>query len=246
MLNYTRNKKILFSFIGFVLILVILTATALTAITIYGGALQTSLPQQQAKADEYASIASTTPHGGVVFLGDSITEMYDLDKHFTGKGYINRGISSNETAQVLDRLQSNVMHIEPSTVVLLIGVNDIGHGISQDTLINNFTAICNNILHMENPPKLLVQSIYPTLRLDNLNSYFGTKSRTNQNILQVNTLILEVVNKLALLGHNIQYIDTHSILTDDDGCLIKDYTIEGLHINNDGYIAISKYLSSYI
>ena len=246
MLHTTRFKKIFYAILGVILISIILFITAFFAISVYGGALQTSLPEQQAKAEQYALDSATTPNGSVVFLGDSITEMFDLQSYFPDKGYINRGISSNETAQIVERLQTNVIDINPSTIVLLIGANDIGHNISELDMMKNFTLICDMIGDMATPPKLLVQSIYPTRRLNNLNSYFGTKSRTNESIVSANELILNEVNRLASEGQDIHYINTHSILVDSDGSLIKNYTIEGLHINSKGYKAISNYLSSYL
>ena len=40
----------------------------------------------------------------VVFLGDSITEAWPIDRDFPGKPYVNRGISGQTTSQLLLRL----------------------------------------------------------------------------------------------------------------------------------------------
>lgn len=245
MIDYTRNKKILFTILGISLISVILSITGLSALFIYGGALQTTLQQQLSKANDFADVADTTPHDGVVFLGDSITEMYDLDVFFPECDYINRGISSNETAQVLDRLVTNVINIKPTTIVLLIGVNDIGHDVSDEQFMENFTSICETISAELPETKLLVQSIYPTLTLNNLNSYFGTRLRTNERILSTNALISAEVDRL-IVEQDIQYINTHAVLVDDEGLLVREYTIDGLHISQLGYTVISKHLAKFL
>jgi lysophospholipase L1-like esterase len=64
----------------------------------------------------------------VVFFGDSITEGWGADgssTFFPGKGYINRGISGQTTAQMLVRFSQDVLALRPSVVVILAGTNDI-------------------------------------------------------------------------------------------------------------------------
>ncbi len=84
----------------------------------------------------------------ILYLGDSITDA-GRDKSTPddlGLGYVkyatenilsalpdanirfyNRGISGNRTSQVVERLDSDVVAIDPDLVVLLIGVNDVWH-----------------------------------------------------------------------------------------------------------------------
>ena len=84
----------------------------------------------------------------ILYLGDSITDA-GRDKSNPddlGLGYVkyateniltafpdsnirfyNRGISGNRTSQVVERLDSDVVAIDPDLVVLLIGVNDVWH-----------------------------------------------------------------------------------------------------------------------
>lgn len=61
----------------------------------------------------------------VVFMGDSITEGWDLDRSFPGKPYINRGISGQTSSQILLRFRQDVIDLHPRVVVILAGTNDI-------------------------------------------------------------------------------------------------------------------------
>ncbi len=63
----------------------------------------------------------------VVFTGDSITEWWQKadPAFFAGRAYINRGISGQTTAQVLQRFRSDVIALQPAVVVILAGINDI-------------------------------------------------------------------------------------------------------------------------
>ena len=61
----------------------------------------------------------------VVFMGDSITDLWRLDEYFAGKGYVNRGIGGQTTPQMLVRMYPDVIDLKPAVMVLLAGTNDI-------------------------------------------------------------------------------------------------------------------------
>jgi hypothetical protein len=64
----------------------------------------------------------------VVFMGDSITDSWQNPKFggfFTGKPYIDRGISGQTTPQMLIRFRPDVLALQPKVVVILAGTNDI-------------------------------------------------------------------------------------------------------------------------
>jgi lysophospholipase L1-like esterase len=63
----------------------------------------------------------------VVFMGDSITELWDRDsgRFFASKGYIGRGIGGQTTPQMLIRFQQDVVALKPKVVVINAGTNDI-------------------------------------------------------------------------------------------------------------------------
>ena len=61
----------------------------------------------------------------VVFMGDSITDIWKLAQSFPGKPYINRGIGGQTTPQMLIRFRPDVIDLGPKVVVILAGTNDI-------------------------------------------------------------------------------------------------------------------------
>lgn len=61
----------------------------------------------------------------VVFMGDSITQGWNLAQSFPGKPYINRGISGQTTTQMLLRFRQDVIDLKPKVVVILGGTNDV-------------------------------------------------------------------------------------------------------------------------
>lgn len=59
------------------------------------------------------------------------------------------------------------------------------------------------------------------------------KIRTNEKITAANALVKQLAEK-----HGQHYIDINDGLKDEQGRLKAEYTIEGLHINEQGYRAI--------
>ena len=63
----------------------------------------------------------------VVFIGDDITEHWGEGKppFFSGKPYVNRGISRQTTGQMLIRFRQDVIDLAPAVVVIQGGSNDL-------------------------------------------------------------------------------------------------------------------------
>lgn len=62
----------------------------------------------------------------VVFLGDSITQSWNLaDVELAGVEVLNRGISGQTTAQMLVRFRHDVVDLQPAAVHILAGTNDL-------------------------------------------------------------------------------------------------------------------------
>ena len=80
-----------------------------------------------------------------LFLGDSITDFYDLDKYYDGLPVVNSGISGNTTEDILNDMKNRVYDYNPSKVFLLIGTNDLIHDIGVDDIISNIEKIISEI-----------------------------------------------------------------------------------------------------
>lgn len=86
-------------------------------------------PELQRYRDSNAQLPTAVPgQPRVVFFGDSITEGWGREGSagfFPGKGWLNRGISGQTTAQMLVRFPQDVLALKPQVVVILAGTNDI-------------------------------------------------------------------------------------------------------------------------
>jgi alpha-L-fucosidase len=61
--------------------------------------------------------------GSIVFMGDSIIQLWPLDEFLSGA--VNAGASGEDSWQMRDRFQKDVIERKPRTVVILAGTNDI-------------------------------------------------------------------------------------------------------------------------
>lgn len=164
----------------------------------------------------------------IVFIGDSITAMLELCKdQFDNEYYcLWRGIGGDNTFTMQERLKVSLFDINPKVIVMCIGGNNIY------TMLQNYEDIISSIKYKLPNTKLIVHSIYPT------NYDFSSR---NEYIPSLNISIKEIVEKYGYI-----YVDTHSLVVDEEGKLNKSFTEDGAHLNIDGYNTILKILKPVI
>ena len=164
----------------------------------------------------------------VVFFGDSIIESWIKisPKFFSGRPYINRGISGQTTPQMLVRFRADVINLKPHAVVMLVGTNDIAGNTGPSTLEmiqNNITSMAE--LAKANGIKVILCSVLPVYE------YPWKKGlHPAVKITTLNKWIKEYADKNKLI-----YIDYYSSLVDDRKGLKAKYTKDGVHPNEAGY-----------
>ena len=177
-----------------------------------------------------------------LFLGDSITDFYDLDKYFNDYKVVNSGISGNQTSDIYKDIKKRAYVYNPSTIFLLIGTNDLEHDVSNEDIIKNIKNIIKSL--NENLPnaKVYLESIYPiNNEKDSKINHSCVGKRKNKDIVLINSELKKYCN-----DKNCTYLDMYSLLEDKDGNLKLEYTKEGLHMSDKGYEVITKELKKYM
>jgi len=87
----------------------------------------------------------------IVFFGDSITQGWSelLEPSFPGLKVANRGISGDTTRGMLIRLDEDVIALNPSAVVMLMGTNDLAENATPEQIAGNVRLIID-ALHDHN------------------------------------------------------------------------------------------------
>tara|TARA_B100001540_G_scaffold81875_1_gene73550 strand:+ start:1550 stop:2188 length:639 start_codon:yes stop_codon:yes gene_type:complete len=169
----------------------------------------------------------------VVFMGDSITEEWSnlYPEYFTEKGYINRGIGGQTTPQMLIRFKPDVVDLKPEIVVILAGTNDI----AGNTGPSNAKMITDNIFSMAEiakayQMKVVLSSILPVYEYD-----WAREIKDPPSTIQaVNDALKQYASDQGLI-----YLDYFSSMVNERQGLNSDYTSDGVHPNESGYILMS-------
>lgn len=164
----------------------------------------------------------------IVFMGDSITEFWSVSSpdFFTGKSYVNRGISGQTTPQMLIRFRPDVIALKPAVVVILAGINDIAGNTGPSTL----EMITDNIFSMAelakaNQIKVILCSVLPAYDFP-----WNTGSFPAEKIVKLNTMIKKYAD-----ANGILYLDYYSDMVNDQKGLNAAYSGDGVHPNKTGY-----------
>ena len=176
----------------------------------------------------------------IVFLGDSITEYYDLNKYYETIPVVNSGTSGYTTVHLLEIMKEEVYIYNPTKVVILIGINDMNKYPDDLQLIENIKIMVNNIKEKRPKAKIYIQSIYPVDR--ERYSVLIDNNVDNERIKKVN-MEIEIFCK----ENNCKYINMFENLYDQENDkLIYEYSRDGLHLNDEGYIVVTEKLKKEI
>lgn len=166
----------------------------------------------------------------IVFLGDSITDMWRLNEYFTGRDFVNRGIGGQITGQMLGRFYADVVQLRPAAVVILAGTNDIARGVAPEAIQNNLAMMCD--LADAHKIKVVLSSILPVSdHHKGVNpAYEQTRRRPPGAILEMNRWIQSLCEKRGYV-----YLNYYPALAGADGQLAPNLSDDGLHPNPAGY-----------
>jgi lysophospholipase L1-like esterase len=165
----------------------------------------------------------------VVFLGDSITDFWELKKFFPDQPYVNRGIAGQTTSQMLLRFHRDVIDLKPALVVIMAGINDIGAGIPAETTEDNYAAMRE--MASANHIAVYFGSVLPV-----------SKSRRDLPSNKITGLN----NWLRIYSKNsgARYVDYWSRMADSSGFLLPGLSVDGLHFNAAGYAVMQSELAA--
>ncbi|MEM7602636.1 MAG: GDSL-type esterase/lipase family protein [Verrucomicrobiota bacterium] len=162
--------------------------------------------------------------GAVVFLGDSITQGWgtEFKGKFEGMKLANRGIGGDTTRGMLIRLEEDVLSINPSAVVMLMGTNDIEVDVAPKAIGRNFAKMISTMkAHNPDMPIILCR-MFPSSE---------EKNRPRETIEEVNALFEEVVKG----DPQVTVLDTWSLFADPNGDADPAWFKDLLHLNPAGY-----------
>lgn len=177
---------------------------------------QNKLQQYRLENEQYDDYAVD-----VAFLGDSLTDGYDLSKYYPQYVTSNRGIGGDTTFTLEERLQVSVLDLKPKVAVLLIGANNM------DTMFENYESILKELKDNLPDTKVILLSLTAMG-----GEHWGSK---NQLAAYNNVTI-----KLLAKKYGFTFVDLFSALYDVSiGEVYAGYTSDGGHFTDKGYSVVT-------
>lgn len=177
-----------------------------------------------------------------VFIGDSITHIWELQAYFGGteRIIVNRGIGGDVSEYVKKRFTADALQLKPKLIVMLIGTNDMGWMLEQlDDAITD--RLCENIESMIKDARnegieIAVASVLPIWGP----SWYPVPefvSRKSAQIVEANRRLKTIVEENGGI-----YVDYHSQMLDENGILPRNLAEDGVHPQSAGYAIMANTL----
>ena len=181
--------------------------------------------------------------GQIVFVGDSITDLYPLDDYYADLSLAcyNRGIGGDTTEGVLARIQTSLFDLAPATIVLMIGTNDVGLRRENKDILKNYQSILRQIKEKLPSAKLYCISVIP--QGEPLRTMLGADfiDESNRRIIDLNAGI-----RTLAAEYGGCYLDLHSLLLNEDQLLAEPYSYDGIHLSEAGFVVWTALLKPYL
>ncbi len=184
----------------------------------------------------------------LVFVGDSITEWWELPVYFSRYGVVvNRGVANERTGELTQRFEQDALDLCPKAIVFAEGVNDIndvymmalktGVELNHTAVEAALETICDHYRSMfskaaERKIPMIICSVLP----------IGCMDGRNQLILRINEKL-----KTLCAQFGYEYADTYNNVVSEDGL-----TMQMLHFGDDlhphvlGYNAMANALYPHL
>ncbi len=173
----------------------------------------------------------------VVFFGDSRAANWPkpADKKFE---FLNRGIGSQTTVQVLERFDTHIKPLRPKAIVIQVGINDLKtiplFPEDRETIVvhceKNIQRIVDKSLDLD--ATIILTTIFPIGEIPIERRPFWNNG-VEQSITRVNTYIR------SLAADKVVILDAYSVLLGAKGKIKPEYGYDLLHLTDAGYLRLN-------
>ena len=205
--------------------------------------------EKREKLERYRHLNKLVREGQILFVGSSLMEQFPiyellLDRQLPYTIY-NRGIGGFTTQELLESMDVCVYALKPGKIFINIGTNDLNApDYDEKALIARYRQILQGIRAHLPQAKLYMMAYYPVNPVvAECNPYIkeALKARTNARISSANTSVSRLAEEVGAT-----FIDCNAGITDAQGNMKAEYSIEGMHMYGDGYAPVLEALLPYL
>jgi lysophospholipase L1-like esterase len=180
---------------------------------------------------EAKAVAKAKPERLTVLLGDSLSLWFPTELLPGDRVWLNQGVSGENSASLLRRL--NLLdELQPETIVVMVGINDLIKGTADEQILENYRKIVQVLKEKHPKSAIVVNSVLP---------HGGDRVKTtdreqvltlsNERIYQFNQKLSGLMSELE-----VRFLDLHPLFLDGDGLMHGDLSTDGVHLKRQGYV----------
>jgi len=174
-------------------------------------------------AQEANVAAEQPPQHLTILVGDSLSQFFPPEMLPLGRSWLNQGIAGEKTSGLLERLKL-FDRTQPETIFVMIGINDVIQGVGDETILANQQKIIHYLHQVHPNSQIVVESMLPHVREE-------------PNAVTSNSRIQNLNRQLATIAASVgvNYLNLYPLFADAEGNLHPELTVDGLHLNSQGY-----------
>ena len=228
LLNNKENKFLKYMKYFFIFLAVVLV---IVGIYLFVRGIRKQLDKIDSKTEQKEVDVVPTPtmkidmDNNYLFIGTFNTERLNFEDDYH---YIKISDDKFETDNILEDMVGQVYQYNPTYVFIELGINELDIE-SNKEFVDNLGKIIDGIKDNRPYAEIYVESIYPINKeVENYDNSIIKDFINNELIYTVNKDIKKMVEE-----KEVKYLDLYSLLI-EDGNLIKDYTDNGVYLNERG------------
>ncbi|MEB3336238.1 MAG: GDSL-type esterase/lipase family protein [Leptolyngbyaceae bacterium] len=179
---------------------------------------------------EAARVVQKPPSNLRILVGDSLSLWFPADLLLPEETWLNQSISGEGATGLLKRL-SHLDQTRPEAIFVMIGINDLLRGASDETLLQHQRQIVQYLKRQHPDSHIVLQSILP--HAGDRTTWEGRerlKPVPNSRIRTLNRQLESMASE-----EKVYYLDLHPLFTDQQGDMRPELTTDGLHLSHQGY-----------
>ena len=173
----------------------------------------------------------------IIILGNSLSDNGRWNEAFDDANIKNRGIISDVVQGISDRLDL-VTKGQPKKIFLLIGVNDVSHHLTPDSITTAVEKLIVKIKQQSPKTEIYLQSWLP---INNDFKRYKNMIGKEMVIFHGNVMLEQVARR-----QGVNWVNLFPAFADKEMKLPKHLTNDGLHLNEAGYYIWCKEIAKYI
>lgn len=201
-----------------------------------GSPARATLPYAEQNAEVLERIArGEADPDRIVFLGASITQRWDFERHLPEFTILNRGMGGQFVPDILSRYRRDVLDLSPRAVILKLCSINVRPSIEPRVLRDGMTMMCDlAVAHGIEP---IVCTIVPVGRPAARIGDFDVVA----SLRDFNDWARDYAEQREFF-----LIDLDRAIADENGFLPREYSVDPVHLDEDGYRILSDAVRSVL